>query len=353
MKTSFYSKAFIPGALLAAALMLPAPILAQSDEFSQLMTEGIRLYREASSDPSKYERAIEAFLKAKQIDPIPDITYNIARSYHMLGNCPSALSNYREYEVAVKKVGGGKDVTEYINVLALQCGQEMGTITLRCTPVDSTVSIDNERPVACTGTHRVKSGERRLVFVAPDQSSSSRMVTVSTNSNIDLDIRLNDPNLRQPSYPRYPTPAQTLPPVASQTRPDIEVVKNGTPIAAPVRALGDRKLFWAGIGTTSGGAVFSILGGVLIGVADKKFDGWCVKDNNGKEICPSIYERNTATYNAGIAFTTIGAVAAAAGITMLIIDAVWDNDARKSVAYITPSASFGEDSASFGLSLTF
>lgn len=84
--------------LLAAALALPAPVLARepsSDETAeakQLTKEGL-----AAFDDERYDDAIEKFERAFELAKVPGLLLNIAQAHRLNGSCRKALDQYLKF----------------------------------------------------------------------------------------------------------------------------------------------------------------------------------------------------------------------------------------------------------------
>ena len=304
-------------ALLCAACALatfsPSPSAAQDDEFSRLMNEGIRLFSEGKSDNASYLKAIEVFMRAKRINPIPDVTYNIARSYHLYGNCTQALAHYREYQSLAGSALEAKDVRNFISELAQVC--DYGTLVLRCSPASATVSIDNGPPVQCNGTHAVLAGERSLVIATPSGRFVNRMANVVSGKTLDLEISIHEDGRISTSE---------------------VIVRSGAPLS-------ERSMLWAGVATAGVGVALGLTGGILLGNSYKELGGGY-----------HIESKKDGMYKAGWSLVGIGAGAAVTGVVLMIVDTV-KNSGGDTVAErpIVPSVVFHDGGATAGVTFTF
>src|SRR5437867_1070206 len=84
--------------IAAASPLLSAPAAAQGDgarAAEQAKAEyesGMRAY-----DRGDFERAIEAFARAYELDPAPMLLFNLAQAHRKKGDSERALSLYRRY----------------------------------------------------------------------------------------------------------------------------------------------------------------------------------------------------------------------------------------------------------------
>ncbi|MBO5753607.1 MAG: tetratricopeptide repeat protein, partial [Proteobacteria bacterium] len=174
-----------------------------SGSFESLMTKGLEYYKKGSQDPQNYAQAIEYFSAAKKQNPLPDVVYNIARSYHLMGDCENALESYREF--AMTSAANANKVKDYISSLSSQCGVKMGSLILKCEPANAVVSIDNAANVACNGTHSLTAGDHSLLITAEGYEPETRKISVSSNNipaNVTVTMRafvVNDPEANSTS----------------------------------------------------------------------------------------------------------------------------------------------------------
>ncbi|MCL2325692.1 MAG: hypothetical protein FWC40_04245 [Proteobacteria bacterium] len=299
------------------AAFSPSTATAQNDEFSRHMMEGIRLFNEGKSDSANYLKAIEVFIGAKRINPIPDVTYNIARSYHLYGNCTQALAHYYEYQSLVRSVPDAKDVRSFVSELERTC---YGTLVLRCRPANATVSIDNAPPVKCDGTHTVAAGERNLVIATSSGRFVNRMASVTSGKTLELEVSIHEGS-------------------SGNRAPQV--------IAMPGPPLSERTMLWVGVGIAGVGVASALTGGILLGNAYE----WDWVDAWGEDD----YKRNDGMYRAGWALAGIGVGATVLGIVLMVVDTVQNSggDTIVGTRPIVPSVVFHDGGATAGVTLTF
>jgi len=102
-------------AILIAAVMMLAPIAAHAEgawsgdvpaKARSLAERGRMLH-----DAGDYANAIVAFTQAYVIAPSPALLFNLAQSYHLLGDCDDAALMYRRY-LATKPTAEGRVLAE-------------------------------------------------------------------------------------------------------------------------------------------------------------------------------------------------------------------------------------------------
>ena len=377
------------------ALTAGSAFAQDNDEFTRLMMQGVRQFKEGQNNPAQYEAAIESFKAARQINPIPDATYNIARAYHKLGKCDEALASYREY--AATSAENAASVKDFIASLSKECGNTKGTLILRCSPENTRVSIDGQPAGSCLPEQIIAVGTHDLVFTADGYKTETRSVTVVADSRkatpIVVELNPTSPyqsgrnNARQQNDDfaqqntnygaqqntnygaqqstnygaqqnygsDYADNSQNAPASDYAGSSDFDRVEPET--AQPVKNpdTGEyTKLFWSGVGLTSGGALFSLIGGIVLANSYSKDEFYISK----KETMTT-YEKNESAVGAGAAFLTIGTVAIASGVTCFILDKVFlRKDAEKqnenpTAVTFEPVVGFSGDSASAGIAVTF
>lgn len=316
MKTRF----LLPTMLLA---LLPATAFAQFEDksFDELMQTGIRLYNEGKTNPITYRHALEAFRQARKLDPDNHIvTFNIARTFHRMGDCEEALNNYLYYQAASITDDDYTDVSAAIGELSKQCGVK-GSLTLQCMPENAAISIDGERAVECNGTHQLKEGYHHYVVFADGYDTISGDIEIQMGESTKLDIVLDMSNER----------------INMVSRPELI----------------DRSLLWSGISIASIGLIATIAGGAItilsyeeVGFHDELY--W--KD----------FVKNDTLYKAGLGTTLGGTAVTLIGIGMILGDVIstYRQDKKRVQSFdndyaIRPSVSFTKDGAQAGFKMTF
>ncbi len=321
------------------------------DEFTHLMNEGIAYYKAGASDPSQYQKAIVAFEKAKLIQAHPDITYNIARCYHMMGNCNLALVYYREY--AIGSVENAEKVKDKIDELVEICGRRKAKLDIKCIPENAMVSIDRAEIVPCNDVFEVNAGEHIVTVTADNYSAETRTIDAKTGKNptsVVFDLHAasgagasskqsvvvpddSSDRLTASSQVQNVT-TQTSSRVMTQDAPDNSVrLDNVGP------------LFWTGVGAAGGGLLFSIIGISLVGTAHK-----AVVFNDF-----DAYERNDSKLAAGGVLTGLGITALAGGATLLILErlGIIGHNGNSQASLVVPAVSVSSQDVSASLSFSF
>ena len=308
--------------LLFLTVLVPVTATAQSldspyagKSFDSIMKEGIRLYSEGKTNPDRYEEALDAFLYAQSIDPDQAIvTYNIARTYHQLGNCEKALNHYLLYQSVAFTDSDYMDVSEHIAALTKQCGMT-GSLVLHCAPSHATVSFDGERPVPCDGVHTLKTGAHHYTIMATNYLSQEDDCSIEINSVTAATVELQ----------------RTEQAKALDTTPSIW----------------KEPMFIAGFSSAAAGTLFVITGGIMMAAAHS-------------EKTTDRYDRNKGLLYGGAATLAIGSAAVGAGLGLLLyqvfrqhdVDTDRSNQYQQKFAF-DPMIQLSPDSANLGIHIVF
>ena len=332
--------------IILAALFSFLPCIAQAElvnqeQFEQYIQEGVSHYKAGANDPEEYKAAIQSFLKAKTLNNIPDVTYNIGRCYHMMGDCEHALEYYREFALASTE--SAEKVKGYIEELSKQCKDRTGKIKITCVPENAMISIDDADPVPCTGTHDIKVGEHSIVAMAEQYSPEQRSVTINADDkimkNIVIEMRHNESNGLYPSDEDSDSNAASN--ASGQSGSSMSRVSDAVTVGEE-KPLG--ALFWSGIATSGVGLILTITGTALVANSNDEYT---------LNLDQTFTERNETKYNSGLALASIGIIATTAGAVLLVLDRVLPKNDDSQAVRFTPSFGVTPDSASANLVVTF
>lgn len=332
----YHTRSLLLAAMLALVPCIAHAELANQEQFEKYIMEGVTHYKAGASNPDEYKAAIESFQKAKALNNIPDVTYNIGRCYHMMGDCEHALEYYREY--ALSSAESAEKVKAFIEDLSKQCKDRTGKIKVTCVPDNAMLSIDEADPVPCTATHELKVGEHTLVAMAEQYTPEQRTVTINPDDkimkNIVIEMHHSDSSGLFPTEGDASNSNQTESPKSRVS--DAVTVDSERPLGA---------MFWSGVVTSSVGLVFTITGTALVANSNDEF----TLNNEGPFL-----ERNETKYKSGLALASIGMIATTAGVVLFILDRVLprNNDNSQAIRF-TPSFGVSQDSASANLVVTF
>ncbi|MBQ9394001.1 MAG: PEGA domain-containing protein [Proteobacteria bacterium] len=304
-----------------AAFVLFGSVPAFADSFEDHMNDGVKYFKDGN-----YIKAIESFSAAQRIKNIPDIPYNIARSYQKLGDCDNALKYFREY--ALVDAEKAEKVKPYIEELTSQCGTKTGSIQMRCIPDNAFVYIDSNELVQCNGIYELGVGSHSLKFMADGYVDENRTVEIVQDSRktVVVDMVAQSGNR------------------ASDMMASSNAGTNGDTAAAGESGEGAplTPLFWGGVGTAGGGLLFSVIGVSMVATSHR------VITYNKK----TFYERSTPKLVGGGVMAGIGLAALTAGVTVLVVERIKVKNGTNSVA-VVPSIAVTPDAASAGVAITF
>jgi len=175
----------------SSATAAPAPQPAPPSPFGASNTgstdEGARsrartLYDQGAQayNDSRYSQAAEYFLDAHRAYPMPQLLFNVAKSYDKLGAQSSALSYYRDYLRQLANAPDASDVgirvREIETMLAQRGVQQLSVIT---EPARALVAIDGT-PVGVTPfTGETWPGDHRLTVTLDGHKELTTIITVN------------------------------------------------------------------------------------------------------------------------------------------------------------------------------
>ena len=317
--------------------------------FEELMTEGLNHYKKGAQDPNNYSIAIAYFEAAyKKDSSVHDIIYNIARSYHLMGDCENALENYKKFSSTSK--ANKTKVAEFVKSLSAQCGESKGSLILNCEPANALVSIDNAPNVACSGTHQLKAGNHALLITAEGYEPETRNVSITSNakSPVAMNVSMRAFVVRDPEAEAAAT-TQTATTEPSAQTTDSRVITETAIERAESPGFGG--MFWSGVALSSAGTLMMLGGGIALGCAFRS------KIHYSGDEQFTFYQRNPGLIGGGGAVLGIGAAAAIAGITLFIVDAVKKNKSQDEsdpqAVRFAPTFSVSAEEASAGFTMTF
>jgi tetratricopeptide (TPR) repeat protein len=141
-----------------------------------------------------YERAIKLFRRAYQLDPRPELIYNVGQAYEKLGNVPEALRWFRQYLRLAPDAKDGATVQAGIASLERRLGARgVQQVTILSRPLGATVIVDGKRVGEAPWTGELKPGRHRAVLKLDGHPDTTRDFLLPPQHAIDLDVALLDP----------------------------------------------------------------------------------------------------------------------------------------------------------------
>jgi tetratricopeptide (TPR) repeat protein len=208
-------KVFLP--LLVIPLLLGAAP-ARADDASvaqakQSFTQGAQAYREA-----RYKDAIDLFLRANQLDPHPELIFNVGQAYEKLGDVPAALRSYREYLRLSPGVADRATVEASIKNLEARL-RERGVqqVSIFSTPSGATLLLDQKVAGQTPWTGEIAPGRHLAVLRSQGFPDTAKEFVLLSDHAMDLDIALAAG--AQPATPAAAQPDPKGPPPAPPAAP--------------------------------------------------------------------------------------------------------------------------------------
>jgi tetratricopeptide (TPR) repeat protein len=176
----------LPSLLVLLSLTIAAaPAMADGSEAQRHFEGAAKAYQEG-----RYQDAVDLFLKAYQVDPQPELLYNVAQAYERLGDVRNALRSYRDY---LRQRPAEQDrvfvETRVQNLEKRLREQGVQQVSVFSTPPGATVLLDDKPMGKTPWTGEAGSGRHVIVVRAPGYVESRREF-VLTDRAVDMDIAL-------------------------------------------------------------------------------------------------------------------------------------------------------------------
>jgi tetratricopeptide (TPR) repeat protein len=153
-----------------------------------------RRYAEAAAlfRAGKYERAIRLFLEADRLAPSAALAFNVARAYEKLGNTARALEYYRHYLRRDPNGSGARRAASRVSELQAKLEQRgVQQLTVRSSPEGAAITLDQTSLGVTPWTGELAPGNHTLEVSHEGYAKAVRVVTVSAERALDLDITLS------------------------------------------------------------------------------------------------------------------------------------------------------------------
>ena len=129
----------------------------------QLFDEGV-----AASDRGDFAAALTSFEGSYNLNPLPDVLYNIAMCHKALADLPAALNAFKDYVAAMGGNLAPEEQAEF-DVLLAELVPQVGRLVLESTEAAAQVRVDGSA-VGTTplgGWHAVAPGQHRIEVSKP------------------------------------------------------------------------------------------------------------------------------------------------------------------------------------------
>jgi tetratricopeptide (TPR) repeat protein len=213
MRTAALLALIVPLALAPLSARAGDPLAEAKAKFQ----EGAQAYREA-----RYKDAIDLFLQANQLEPNPELIFNVGQAYEKSGDVPNALRSYRDY--LRRKPGASDRATVEASIKNLeQRLRDKGVqqVSVFSTPAGAAVTLDG-RPAGVTPwTGEIPPGRHVIVLKASGFSDTAKEFALTGDRAMDLDIALSAAGAGSAATPvgPPPPPASAGPPAKDTAAP--------------------------------------------------------------------------------------------------------------------------------------
>jgi hypothetical protein len=161
----------------------------------------------AATERGDFAAARRAFQASYDLNPLPDVLFNVAMCHKALGDLPAAANAFRDY-VAV--VGGDLSPEEQaeFDALLAELMPQIGRVVVEGAPPDSVLSIDgvNAGSVPPGGWVAVSPGRHRVLVEREGSTSFAADVDVAVGQIVTVSTSLVGPGSLPPD-PRTGIPA--------------------------------------------------------------------------------------------------------------------------------------------------
>lgn len=224
---------------LSLSLVLVVATPARADNVADAQKKfkaGAAAYREA-----RYKEAIDLFLQANQLDPHPELIFNVGQAFEKLGDVPNALRAYRDY---LRLAPGAEDratVEKSIKNLEQRL-RERGVqqVSVFSKPVGARVFLDGAEIGSTPLTFETRPGTHTVVLKSVGFPDATKEFLLAEDRAMDIDVTLSA-GAPAPTATASAGPAP-LPTATAAPRPDVErgigMVKPWTWAAFGVGVLG-------------------------------------------------------------------------------------------------------------------
>jgi hypothetical protein len=156
------------GALVIGMLVSTVPSRAGGQEAppsAAAIAEAERHFNEgvAATEQGDFDAAFQAFQASYELNPLPDVLYNIGMCRKALGDLPGAANAFREYVTAV---GGNLSPAERaeFDALLAELMPQIGRLTIQSNEAGATVTVDGIQvgSTPLPGWYAVASGHHQI-----------------------------------------------------------------------------------------------------------------------------------------------------------------------------------------------
>lgn len=288
--------------LLATALAA-APVPDATAQAKKVFGEGQKLYTQG-----KYQQALARFEEAYALKPLPLLRYNVARCHERLGAPAPALRAYRDFLRLSPKAPEREAVSKAMVELQKQLHDSgVQQLLVLSEPPAAEIEVDGKLLGPAPASIELPGGEHQVTARLPGYAASTRRITITTATMVDLSI-----TLEAALAPPPPPPAVTDAPTAPVLTPAATVVV--APVAEP--APKKRVFTWVagGVGVAALGAAVG-MGVAASGSSQRLRDGTVRPQTEAQ----ALYDQaNTMRTGANVSYGVAGAALITAAILFFV-----------------------------------
>lgn len=177
-----------------------------------------------------FQDAVRLFRRAYELDPHPELVYNVGQAYEKLGDVPNALRSFREYLRLAPDAKDRPAVEIGIQRLEHELAERgVQQISITSRPGGARLTLDGKDVGQTPWTGEIAPGRHRAVLHAAGHPDTPREFLLTGDRAIDIDVALLEPHaaggaaaapaVAPAQSPRTDEPARDRPRAAPRVRP--------------------------------------------------------------------------------------------------------------------------------------
>jgi tetratricopeptide (TPR) repeat protein len=211
-----------------------------------LFEKGSQAYREA-----RYEQAIDLFRQAYELDPHPELVYNVGQAYEKLGDVSNALRSFREYLRQAPSASDKTSVEDRIKNLERRLSERgVQQVSVYSAPSGARVVLDGKQVGKTPWTGEIQPGRHTAVLKLAGYTDVTKEFLLTSTRAVDVEVTFSVPA----ASPAAAAPATTVgepvktSPVPAEPPPETEKKRSVAPwtwaaLGVGVAALGGALAF--------------------------------------------------------------------------------------------------------------
>ncbi len=142
----------------------------------------------------KYRDAVDLFRRAYELDPRPELVYNIGQAYERLGDIPKALRSFRDYLRLTPDAKDRPAVEIGVQRLERQLAERgVQQVAIYSRPSTARILLDGKEIGQTPWTGEIPPGRHHVVLKAPRHPDTPRDFLLTGDRAIDIDVALLQP----------------------------------------------------------------------------------------------------------------------------------------------------------------